>query len=90
MKDSPEEKYDRLQGEIQRAILQSYPNSQRQGCPSDATVRNFATNPDTIKAEDEADESGEWHHITHCSPCYARFLELRSAGRDHRRTKIAR
>lgn len=83
MNDSPEQKYGRLQGEIQRAILQSYPNPHRQGCPAEATIRSFATNPDSIKAEDETDEHGEWHHITHCSPCYASFLELRNAGRDH-------
>jgi hypothetical protein len=87
----PRRKVRCLQGEIQRAILQSYPNPQRQGCPVEATIRNFATNPDTIKAEGETDEHGEWYHITHCSPCCARFLELRSAGRDHRRTtEIAR
>lgn len=84
MNESPEEKYGRLQGEIQRAILQSYPNPERKGCAAEATICNFATNPDTIKAEDETDEQGEWYHVTHCSPCYARFLELRNAGRDHR------
>ena len=91
MNESPEEKYGRLQGEIQRAILRSYPNPERQGCPAEAAIRNFAMNPDTITAEDETDEHGEWYHITHCSPCYASFLELRNAGRDHpRTTQIAR
>jgi hypothetical protein len=86
MNESPEQKYDRLQGEIQRAILHSYPNPQRQGCPGEGTIRNFAANPDSIMTEDETDEHGEWYHITHCSPCYASFLELRNAGRDWRRT----
>jgi hypothetical protein len=90
MNESPEEKYGRLQCEIQRAILQSYPNPERHGCPGETTIRNFATNPDTIGAADETDEHGGWYHITHCSPCYASFLELRNAGRDRRRkTDIA-
>ena len=89
MNESSEEKYRRLQSEIQRAILRNYPNPDRQGCPGDATVRNLAANPDSIKAEDEADEQGVWYHITHCSPCYASFLELRAAGRGQRREKEA-
>jgi hypothetical protein len=82
MNESSEEKYRRLQSEIQRAILQSYPNPLRHGCPGDATIRKFAEDPDSIKAEDETDTQGDWYHITHCSPCYANFLQLRDAGRD--------
>ena len=81
MSESTEEKYRRLQREIQGAILRNYPNPKRQGCPGDETVRNLAANPDSIKAEDETDEQGAWYHITHCSPCYAAFLKLREAGR---------
>src|ERR1700690_2773309 len=56
MNESSEEKYRRLQSEIQCAILRNYPNPDRQGCPDGPTVRNLAANPDSIKAEDEADE----------------------------------
>jgi hypothetical protein len=83
MNESLEEKYCRLQSEIQRAILRNYPNLERRGCPGDAVLRNLAANPGSIKAEDEADVSGTWYHTTHCSPCYAKFLEFRNAGRDH-------
>ena len=89
MSESTEEKYRRLQREIQGAILRNYPNPNRQGCPGDATVRSLAANPDSIKAEDEADEQGAWYHITHCSPCYANFLELREAGRGERHEREA-
>ena len=81
MEESLEEKYRRLQDEIQRAILRNYQNPERRGCPGDATVRNFAANPDAIKVEYETDEHCAWYHVTHCSPCYATFLELREAGR---------
>jgi hypothetical protein len=84
MSESTEEKYRRLQREIQGAILRNYPNPNRQACPGDATMRKLAANPDSIKAEDEADEQGDWYHVTHCSPCYASFLELREAGRTDR------
>ena len=86
MNESPEEKYCRLQSEIQRGILQGYPNPERRGCPGDVAVRNLATNPDSITNEDEANEQGAWYHITHCSPCYASFLELRNTGREDRCT----
>ena len=84
MNESPEEKYRRLQCDIQRGILQGYPNPERRGCPGDAAVRNLAANPDSITDEDETDEHGVWYHVVHCSPCYSSFLELREAGRDQR------
>lgn len=83
MTESPEEKYRRLQSEIQCGLIRGYPNPERRGCPVDAAVRDLATNPDSITHEDEADEHSAWYHISHCSPCYARFLELRNAGRSH-------
>ena len=85
MTESSEEKYYRLQSAIQRGILRGYPNPERRGCPGDAAVRNLAANPDSITNEDETDEQSVWYHVAHCSPCYASFLELRNAGRDHRR-----
>jgi hypothetical protein len=87
MNESLEEKYCRLQSEIQRAILRNYPNLERRGCPGDAVLRNLAANPDSIKAEDETNVDGAWYHISHCSPCYASFLELRNAGRDQRHAR---
>ena len=85
MNESPEEKYNRLQSDIQRGILCGYPNPERRGCPGDAVVRNLAANPDSIMNEDETDEQSVWFHVAHCSPCYATFLEWRNAGRDQQR-----
>ena len=87
MSESPEEKYGRLQNEIQGAILRSYPNPDRRGCPGDSVVRTLAMNPDNITDEDENDEQCAWYHITHCSPCYASFLTLRNAGRSDRSSR---
>jgi hypothetical protein len=79
MSETPEQKYSRLQTEIQRAILQSYPNPDRRGCPGDAAVQRLASNPDQITVADEKNENSVWYHVTHCSPCYASFLEVRNA-----------
>jgi len=84
MSESLEKKYGRLQDEIQRAILRSYPNPGRRGCPGVGVISDLAANPDGITAEDEMNEQSAWYHVTHCSPCYASFLDLRNAGRARR------
>jgi hypothetical protein len=91
MDESPEQKYSRLQSEIQGAILSNYPNPERQGCPGEATIQGFAKNPDSITVEDETDELSAWYHVTHCSPCYASFLQMRDAERaKNERQRITR
>jgi hypothetical protein len=80
MAESPEQKYERLQKEIQQSILRDYPNPNREGCPGDAAVRQVASRTELQKDE-------LWQHITHCSPCYAEFLRYKSevrAGEGHR------
>lgn len=89
MDESPEQKYERIQDAVQQAILRDYPNPNREGCPGDATVRQIAARTGLEKDE-------TWHHITHCSPCYAEFLrykdELRTRNKQlhtRRRALIA-
>jgi len=84
MDETPEQKYDRLQREIQNAILSEYPNPERKGCPGREAVESFAKNPDQITVADDRNTESKWYHITHCSPCYAEFLELRTAYRVKR------
>ena len=50
MEESSEQKYDRIQREIQSAILKNYPNPERIGCRGKAVVEPFAKNPDRITA----------------------------------------
>lgn len=78
MEDTPEQRYERLRGAIQDTILRNFPNPERKGCPGDAIVREVAGRRELI--EDEA-----WQHITHCSPCYATFLEFKDQFRLLRR-----
>jgi hypothetical protein len=65
---------------LQQAILRNYPNPERRGCPGSAALR--------IAAERRLPhEDPQWEHVTHCSPCYQEFLELRNAVLEHHRTR---
>src|SRR5215469_7496797 len=78
MEDTPEKRYERLQGAIQDTILRNFPNPERKGCPGDTVVREVAGRRELI--EDDA-----WQHITHCSPCYKAFLQYKNEFRVVRR-----
>ena len=80
MAEAPEERYERLRDTVQQAILQNFPNPERKGCFGDAVVRDVAGRRDLI--EDDA-----WQHITHCSPCYATFLQFKDEFRAQRRRR---
>jgi hypothetical protein len=73
--ESTGEKWGRIAGQIQNAVLSAYPNPGREGCPRLRTVVNYAkrvANWDDVKGE------ADYDHITHCSPCYAAFLDARA------------
>jgi hypothetical protein len=72
----------RIQRLLQESILRNYPNPERRGCPGDPVLRRVAS-------ERFSHQHGDWQHITHCSPCYQEFLELRLQVRD-RQTRYAR
>ena len=70
MAETPEEKYNRIAAAVQRTILENFPNPDRVGCPGDGKVREVASRRTIVEDDD-------WQHITHCSPCYAEFLEVK-------------
>jgi hypothetical protein len=78
--DSQEQRYARLKDAVQQAILRNFPNPERKGCPGDEVVREVAARRELI-------EDDVWHHITHCSPCYATFLEYKDRIRAARRVR---
>lgn len=80
MEDAPEVRFERLKGAIQDAILRSFPNPERKGCPGDEVVREVAGRREPV--EDDA-----FQHITHCSPCYAAFLQFKDEFRIARRRR---
>jgi hypothetical protein len=78
MDETPEQKYKRISEAIQQTILRNYPNPERRGCPGSAVVREVAGRRELI-------EDDNWQHITHCSPCYAEFLNYKEEWRRRRR-----
>jgi hypothetical protein len=77
MAETPREKYERLQRAVQEAILKSYPNPDRIGCPKSTTIREVAF-------REELTKDPVWEHITHCSPCYGEFLKFKEEWREAR------
>lgn len=88
MSESAEQKYNRLQSEIQQAILTNFPNPERKGCPGDPAIRELAEHRERITDADEVDEHSVWYHVTHCSPCYAVFLGVLEAERARRSDRL--
>ena len=74
MPESPEQKWNRVQKKIQQAILTSYPNPNRDGCPGTPGLLDLAR-----RAAEQGTLEGDaaWEHVTHCSPCYKEYLEAR-------------
>jgi hypothetical protein len=72
--ESPEQKWSRLQERIRKAILETYPNPNREGCPGSDVLLDMA-----MRAAETATLEGDarWQHVTHCAPCYREFLGLR-------------
>ena len=71
----PHQSLDEISAEIQQllqqAILNNYPNPERRGCPGPAVLREVARRQTPIR-------DAHWEHVTHCSPCFQEFLELRN------------
>src|ERR1035438_482376 len=74
MPESPEEYFRRISDRVEDLILTAYPNPKRIGCPGEKRVKEVAARSSLIKDE-------HWEHITHCSPCYAEFIEYKKDGR---------
>jgi hypothetical protein len=61
---------DRVRKELQNSALRAFPNPGRTGCPD----------PDTLKSMGRRIvqmTQVQLHHVTHCSPCFQRFLAIR-------------
>jgi hypothetical protein len=80
MEKTPEQRYERLRETVQQTILRNFPNPGRKGCPANRVIQEVAGRRELI--EDDA-----WQHITHCSPCYASFLQSKNEFRALRRRR---
>jgi hypothetical protein len=76
--DTPEQDWDRLQRQYQKAMQASYPNPERSGCPGTNLVRDLAARS---ARHEEIEEDEQWKHVIHCGPCYQEYLDLRAACR---------
>ena len=74
MPESPKQKWDRVQKKLQDAILTSYPNPNRKGCPGTEALFELAKRAAELGT---LEGDARWEHVTHCSPCYKEYLDAR-------------
>ena len=77
--ETPEEKWKRLQGEIHEGILDGYPNPERRGCLDHDCIHALAHR--AAQFDETIEDDPNWKHTTHCSPCYAEYLEAFKSAR---------
>ena len=71
-RETPDEKWNRLQSRVQGGIARAYPNLERKGCPHPEGIIELAKRS---AAFDDSIKDPGWQHVTHCSPCYCQYLE---------------
>jgi hypothetical protein len=76
--ETPEQQWERLQREYQKAVQASYPNPERHGCPGTDVLQDLAARS---ARHEEIDGDEHWKHVIHCAPCYQEYLDLRAAFR---------
>src|SRR5579884_2535181 len=81
--DSADEVFERIQDIVQQAILREFPNPERKGCPGTEVLRELANRPRPTR-------DAAWEHVTHCSPCYREFLDLRAQVKARREAEHRR
>ena len=69
--ESADQIFEELQDIVQEAILRGFPNPERKGCSGPELLRELANRPRPTR-------DAAWEHVTHCSPCYREFLDLRA------------
>ncbi len=74
MAETPEQKYNRIAAAVRQTILNEFPNPNRIGCPGSEKLREVAARRTIV-------EDDHWQHITHCSPCYAEYLDVKEQNR---------
>jgi len=75
--DSADQIFEEFQDIVQQGILRGFPNAERNGCPGSAVLEELANRPQPRR------DVG-WEHVTHCSPCYREFLDIRTQVKQRR------
>jgi hypothetical protein len=60
-------------------LSEAFPNPQRIGCPPDSDLQRMAEHP--VEARDAAASE----HLTSCSPCFNRYMEILTGLRESTR-----
>src|SRR5260370_1026945 len=81
--ESADQIFEELQDIVQQAILREFPNPERKGCAGPKMLRALAERPRPTR-------DAAWEHVTHCSPCYREFLDLRGRVKEVRRPRRRR
>jgi hypothetical protein len=81
--DSADQIFEELQDIVQQAILLDFPNPERKGCSGPEVLRQLANRPRPTR-------DAAWEHVTHCSPCYREFLDLRGLVKQQRELQRSR
>jgi hypothetical protein len=76
--ETPQQQWERLQREYQKAVQASYSNPERHGCPGTEVLQSLAARS---AQHEEIDGDEHWKHVIHCAPCYQEYLDLRAAFR---------
>ena len=72
-REAPDKKWDRLQAQVQESHAKAYPNPERKECPNQDVIVELAKR--SALFDNSIEENPQWQHVTHCSPCYLRYLE---------------
>src|SRR5260370_11273143 len=81
--ESADQIFEEFQDIVQQAILREFPNRERKGCAGPEMLRALAERPRPTR-------DAAWEHVTHCSPCYREFLDLRGRVKEVRRLRRRR
>ena len=72
-RETPEQKWNRIQSHIHEGITKGYPNPERKGCLGNECIVALAIR--SANFDDSIEDDPQWQHVTHCSPCYSEYLE---------------
>ena len=81
--DSADQTFEELREIVQQTILREFPNPERNGCLGTEMLRELANRPRPTR-------DAAWEHVTHCSPCYREFLDLRAQVKKQREIESRR
>ena len=72
-RETPEQKWNRIQRQIQEGITKGYPKPDRKGCLGHERIAALAIR--SANFDDSIEHDPQWQHVTHCSPCYSDYLD---------------